>query len=401
MAVFSREKEKWQYVLDIPLTGNKLDKVLTLKNKNENSEFLIIGTIKDSEKIYNVYTCKTENFKKIYSSNYNFLTLCDVNLNENPKLITLGEDFSNFELNDYNVKISENINEKLKSNKKNKYFMVNEITENGVKILNCEKFEHYAYANNVEKYEFNSTTLNCPCLFLTLSNKDSKNYAKYNFVLNFSNNNIKIKAVENVSYKDLYQTYFFDINKDKKLEIANNKLFPGYPLENLRLKKENPNPFITTWGDLTQNNEFSIKQQENKEFSNTYIDFEHEYGLKLPERWKNKVTAKFKNNNKNIDFFVYENSLKKDSQKLLTINLDYSLNKETLENGFFILSKNKNITYVASIYPNLKIKDENLKITKKELKNMFFKINWIYSGGTNETNFNLWRWRRNKRIHKN
>lgn len=374
MAVFSKEKEKWSYVLDIPLKGTKLEKILTLKNKNENTEFLIIGTIKDSEKIYSVYTCKTENFKKIYSSNYNFLTLCDVNLDGNPKLITLGEDFSNFEANNYNVEVPEKLHEKLNSNKKNKYFTVKEINENRIKILNYEKFEQYNYANNVEKFEFNSTTLNCPCLFLTLNNKDSKSYIKYNFILDFSNNNLKIKPIEDFNSKDLFQTCFLDINKDKKLEIANNKPFPGYSLENLKLKKETPNPFITTWGNLTQNNEFSINQQENKEFSNTYIDFEHEYGLKLPERWKNKVTAKFKNNNKNIDFFVYENSLEKDSQKLLTINLEYSLNKETLENEFFVLAKNKNISYISNIYTNLKIKDENLKITKKELKNMFFTI---------------------------
>ncbi len=374
MAVFSKEKEKWRYVLDIPLAGNNLDKVLTLESKKNNTEFLIVGTIKNSEKNYDIYTCKTENFKKIYSSNYNFLTLCDVNLNGSPKLITLGDAFNNFEINKYNLKISENLNEKLKSDKKIKYFTINEINEDGVEILNCEKFEPFYRTNNVEKYEFNSTTLNSPCLFLTLNNKDSKNYNKSNFVLNFSNNSLNIKAVEDFNHDNLTQTSFFDINKDNKLEIANNKPFPGYSSENLKFKKETPIPFITVWGNLIEKNNL-ISQQENKEFSNTYIDFEHEYGLKLPERWKNKVTAKFKNNNKNIDFFVYDNSLEKDSQKLLTINLEYSLNKETLENGFFILTKNKNISYIANIYPNLKIEDKNLKITKKELKDMFFKIN--------------------------
>ena len=50
------------------------------------------------------------------------------------------------------------------------------------------------------------------------------------------------------------------------------------------------------------------------------------------------------------------------------------LSSIVIENGFFILTKNKNISYIANVYPNLKIEDKNLKITKKELKDMFFKI---------------------------
>ena len=55
MAIFSKKKNKWKYFLNIPLDATKLDTILTVKNKKENKEYLVVGTIKNSEKTYNIY----------------------------------------------------------------------------------------------------------------------------------------------------------------------------------------------------------------------------------------------------------------------------------------------------------------------------------------------------------
>ena len=70
----------------------------------------------------------------------------------------------------------------------------------------------------------------------------------------------------------------------------------------------------------------------------------------------------------------HEGSLEKDSQKLLSIQTNYVLDKEKLENGYFVLHRKNNIIYSANLHSDVKIHNNDLKLTRKELNGMFFLI---------------------------
>ncbi len=403
MAVFSKQEKTWRYVLDIPLTGTILDTVLTTKNPKENTEFLIVGTDKNSEKIYNIYNCDIKNFRKIYSSNYSFLTLYDVNSDGVEELISLSEIPQDFTKNKYNLKINEDIQPRIiEYENKNDYknfssyknqglFLVNSILKDGVRIINCKPGidSILTKSSEISNYTFNDKTLNGLCLFILTKNVDYKNVIVTS-ILNFSNNDFFIYQIDTMNRTHPYNSFLFgDINKDSRLEFSFKFPLPGYSDEEGFLKKINKQmeiPYISRWRII---NEMEKNHEENNffkplkylktrdvddDYKNTFINYNHNYGIKFPDRWLNKVTAKYKNNTENIDFFIYQNSLQKDSQKLLSIKVTYSTDKNNFQNDFFKLYEKNGITYSANIYPNLKLSDPSLKISKKELENIFFTL---------------------------
>ena len=398
MAVFSKNKDKWKYFLNIPLDATKLDTILTIKNKKENREYLVVGTIKNSEKTYNIYDCNSEKFKKIYSNNYKFIAVCDINSDGVDELITLSN-LTNNNKNTNNFKIKDSILKKIDKHiysifkekfkvkdledslyKKNiNLFFVSFVENNCVNV-----FDYYTFFNedyNIINYKFDTKTLNSPCLFLTADLGPLNIRHKRTFIINFGKNNNEICSPHNqIENNNFAPVSFLDINKDSKLEFAHSKTFPGYFEQDMTIKSNPNQPFISVW--TTLKNEFKHSkyldlhalEKIDKEYENTYVDYKHNFGIKLPKRWINKVTAKYKNNNKNIEFFVYEGSLEKDSKKLLSIQVDYLLDKEKLENGYFVLHKKNNILYVANIYSDIDVGENSLKLTKKELKSIFFTV---------------------------
>ena len=154
-------------------------------------------------------------------------------------------------------------------------------------------------------------------------------------------------------------------------------------MEKLKKISSQQQPFITIFSDISKiekqnndtNDEMFVNIKTDEEYKNTYINYKHKYGINLPERWNEKVTAKYKNDNQDIDFFIYNDSLKNNSQKLLTIKVCYDIDEKN-ENDLLTLKEKNKIFYKANIYKNSEIVDSNLKLTEQELKKIFFILEW-------------------------
>ena len=126
MAIFCKNpNNKWKYYLDIPLTSEALDRVFTVRNQKENSEFLVVGAIKNNKKTCYIYDCSTKNLKKLYSFTYKYITPIDIKLDGNSELFVIAKDKQKSQLEKDNIVISENVNkaieESLKINEKKQY----------------------------------------------------------------------------------------------------------------------------------------------------------------------------------------------------------------------------------------------------------------------------------------
>ena len=396
MAFFSKKNTNWEYILDIPFGNMKLEKILTMKNEKEKSEFLIVGLKNKKEKIFYIYSVENEDIKEIFSNTYNIMTLCDPDLNGNLKLITLSHIPTEAKKNKYKIKVDENIEKKFEKQKENNnntennrkinknIFLIISIKKNEIKIEDCKAGinDPTFNINKIMEEKFDTNTLGSPCLFLSLEKSIiTGENTKTTFILDFNKNSFKLKIpyISNFKNENMAPISFLDINKDKKLEFLFTKPFPGYYLKKKKKISSQQRPYITTFTNIEknekENSNFRILLDEkiNEEYKNTYINFKHKYGIKLPERWNDKVTAKYKNDNQDIDFFIYKNSKKNDSQKLLTIEVCYNINDKE-DKDFFTLKEKEKISYRAKIYKNLKITDPNLKLTEEELKKIFFML---------------------------
>lgn len=399
MAFFSKKNSKWNYILDIPFGNMKLEKILTTKNNKDQSEFLIVGLKSRKEKIFHIYSIEHDDMKEIFSNSYNIMTLCDSNLDGNLNLVTLCDVPTELLKNKYNIKIEEDIEKKLKkqkeilniekniknTNKTNRnIFLVISLNKNGIKIEDCKEGIHSPIfnINKIVDENFNVKTLNTPCLFLCLEKSNlTGEKTKETFILDFNKNSsrVRIPFIHELKNENIAPVSFLNINKDKKLKFISTKPFPGYSMEKLKKISSQQQPFITIFSDISKiekqnndtNDEMFVNIKTDEEYKNTYINYKHKYGINLPERWNEKVTAKYKNDNQDIDFFIYNDSLKNNSQKLLTIKVCYNIDEKN-ENDLLTLKEKNKIFYKANIYRNSEIVDSNLKLTEQELKKIFF-----------------------------
>ncbi len=407
MAIFYKDlHNKWRYYLDIPLTSESLDCVFTIKNLKENSEFLIVGAIKNNKKICYIYDCSTKNLKKLYSFNYKYIAPIDIKLDGNFELFVISKEKQKSQFQKENIVIDENANkaieESIKNNEKkyrknkNDIALVMNISKNCINInlgTSFEKFDckYFEITNSV----FNANTFSCPCLFLDTQLK--KTYYTISRWFLFKENEIIYDFQFNNPYS--LETprafpFFYDVDSDKKIEFPHTYLFEGYNLKNTnKLEEEGIQyPQKTLWFKYNYkkdntNGKFKI---EKNLFKKTYSNYIYKYAIELPEKWlknfenkNDKVSAKYLNENQDIEFFVYKenkdsnyNFLENDKEKLLTIKVDYIFKEREYEkNDFFVLHVDGKLGYFAKIHENLKISNPELKLTKKEVKDMFFTFN--------------------------
>lgn len=402
MAAFFKKNNQWNYFLDIPLKGSSLDTVLINKDEKTNLNFLIIGTIKNSEKICNIYSFNSNSFKKIYSFTYHQLFIHDVDSDGVKEVVAFCDIPKDFNKNKYKVLAEESFKEKAKEEKevaintrsyKNlkkenlNCILVFNLLKDGIKLKNIKQTFIF-HRDNMEilEHKFDTNTLKCMSLFLNTKFIVDP-LKKQLYILKFKKNEIEIclpcYKIPNNIIDSMSPITFKDINNDNKLEVILSKPFVGYSYGEILANNtySTPIPYITYWLNPKDETQKSVSKhikiincEKNEEFKETYVDYNHNFGIKLPKRWKKKVSAKCKNDNI-VEFFVFKNSLEQDSEKILSITVDYSINKEKMEKGFFVLKEKDSIIYTANLFENLKISDPSLKISKKELEKMFFMLN--------------------------
>lgn len=403
MALFNKINSTWKYVLEMPLGNAKLLDVLTTKIKGKNSEFLIVGIKKNKEKVYTIYNFDGKSINKIFSNTYNYMCLFDKQNGEDKTLITLVKCVTLPKIKENkNIELTENVEkeinfyeEHLKKYKENSdiskknvldetMFLFISLSENKIKITDCIK----KIINTSESlvYEiFDTKTLNAPALFLSFYSNNSDDFFKRQFALYYKENSFHI--LDNFTGCSAYSIPFLDIEKNGKLKLLESSNMIGYQHKNLNpnYSDYSPNkPYFAILHDIPNipNRETNKIPHKSNHIKNiklmqeyAYINFNHKYGIKFPKDWDPKdFTAKYKNENQDIDFFLWDGSLEKDSQKFLSISVDYISNKNKKDNDYFVLTQKNNLIYYANIYENSNINNPKYKLTRKKLEELFFTI---------------------------
>ncbi len=416
MAILTKKTNGWKCFLKVPFTNSNLEEVFVVKDEENKTDFLIVGTSsgENENKTYEIYSYDEQNFFKITSMKCVFLTVCDIDGDGKEELVffkAINEDLNNIE--DY-----VNLEEDMKKGIKNTYnehkksihpydekkdgilyfFLYAKLSKNEILIKKSECDHTFFYFKNndiINEYWYDNENFNFPVLFISIKNRFEDRFSANSNSLNilyFHNERLKREYIrtniENPIDDFYFIKHFLDENYAKlsgcnKTFIAQNMLFPGY--QSIKLYYNKKIPYITNWLDIKFDEKIeeiknhlenkwqsSFKTKELKNFKNTYVDYFHKFGIKLPKRWEQKVSAKYINKNRDIDFFIFEN-LEEDSKKLLTLKTEF-LETKDLNKDFFKLAEKGNIKIMANIYKNQKNLDPALKLTEKELKEMFFTI---------------------------
>ncbi len=407
MALFNKTGSTWKYVLEIPLGNAKLLDVLTTKNQKENSEFLIVGTKKNKEKIYTIFNIKGKNINKLFSNTYNYITLFDKQNGEDKILMALVDYISLSKMKkNKNVIISENLENEINSYEKtlkekdnleetNRFLgkaMYLFINLNKDKIEITDYLESYAYGNYIDLKNpiseiFNTKTLDAPALFLSFSRKEQDKCKSY-YAIYYKNNSYYGLQISITT--DPCSVSFLDIDKNNKLKYVEYSNLQGYDfqknlkpnynwaslkqpclaeildIDNAKIKETS----FPGWFSLTRN---YVEEKNTKILA--CINSNHKYGIKFPKDWLiQNFSAKYKNDNQDVDFFLWDGSLEKDSQKFLSISVDYASNENKKNDDYFVLAKKDNLVYYANVYENSKLDKPQYKLTRKQLKDLFFTI---------------------------
>lgn len=409
MALFNKTDSTWKYVLDIPLGNVKLLGVLTTKNKEENSEFLIVGTKKNKEKIYTIFNVEGKNINKIFSNTYNYINLFDKQNGEDKTLIALVDYISLSKMKENkNVEITKELENEINSfekeskeenkdpEKKNAflgkaiYLFIN-LHKNKIKVT--DYLDSYANGNYIDLKNpvceiFNTKTLDAPALFLAFPRKEEPG-VKNLYSIFYKNNSFNGLYISNTTTPS--SVSLLDIDKNNKLKYFQCSNLQGYSwLRNLKPNYENlslKQPCLYEILDITEEvkekctirNWYALLEYCNRRkydrIDRLYINSNHKYGIKYPKGWDNaEFTAKYKNDNQDIDFFLWDGSLEKDSQKFLSISVDYISNESKKNNDYFVLAKKDNLVYYANVYENAQLDKPEYKLTRKQLKDLFFTI---------------------------
>lgn len=404
MALLNKTNSNWKYVLEIPLGNVKLLDVLVAKNKEENSEFLIVGTKKNKEKIYTIFNVEGKSINKLFSNTYNYMTLFDKQNGEDKTLVALVDYVSLSKMKENeNIKISEDLENEINSYEKElkeknhnqeemnrflgkaMYLFIN-LHKNKIEITNY--LESLAYSNFIDIKNpiceiFNTKTLNTPTLFISFPDKEKNEYKNY-YAIYYKNNSFYGLQITCTNNHDSMS--FLDMDKNNKLKYVEHINLQGYNYqENLKPNYNWVNlkqPCLAEIFDIdgakikesAPRGWFILFPDRNKKIS-ACINPNHKYGIKFPKDWfPRDFSAKYKNDNQDIDFFLWDGSIEKDSQKFLSISVDYASNENKKNDDCFVLAKKDNLVYYANVYENSKLDNPKYKLTRKQLKDLFFTI---------------------------
>ncbi len=408
MALFNKIDSTWKYILDIPLGNAKLLDVLTTKNKEENSEFLIVGTKKNKEKIYTIFSIEGNNINKIFSNTYNYINLFDKQNGEDKSLIALVDYISLSKMKENkNVEITKDLENEINSFEKELkninndpekinrflgkaiYLFIN-LHKNKIKVT--DYLESYGVGSFVDLKNpvceiFNTKTLNAPALFLAFSRKEEPEY-KNLYAIFYKNNSFYGLSITTTTTPS--SICYLDIDKNNELKYIDCTNLHGYEepknlkhnYENLSSRQPRFYEIFKIETDKAEKETSPIRnwyitknRYKYDEAERSYINSNHKYGIKYPKDWSPvDFTAKYKNDNQDIDFFLWDGSLEKDSQKFLSISVDYISNENKKNNDYFVLAKKDNLVYYANVYENAKLDNPKYKLTRKQLKDLFFTI---------------------------
>ena len=393
-----KQKNEWFQLLNIPHQGYDVDKLMFIQNKNNNTILIVVGyhgnyfenmipslNTKHS-KFFNIYEFNPDNLQFVqkpisnnqFNKHYVKPTPYDV-----MDLIDLGDSYGK-------ILISFSINYESEFNQERGNFNVfhlntsNKIYQNNkLEIKNnfLEKFEKF----NDSIIKLDKKSFDQPAIFLNLKNYYSSN--TFVFLIEKTENSLTLKQIYEKSEKALNNS-IFDFDNDGCVEIPVAEPFPGYKILGNILAPAEKNseelyihgffnhemqnslnivkpPQITNWTKLSLENN-KIQQK----FVPTYTNFAQGYGFLLPNTWNKKVSARYLNKNKTIEFFEFEGSINNNEKKILTITSCQAVTK--LPTGFFIIKKSGPFYFAAKIHSSTFSGNKNLLISEDQLKQSFF-----------------------------
>lgn len=327
---------KWVKVWDVAGAGTDVDKVVFFRDSASGRKFVIVGFSMENQqqKTYKVYTYENGTFSSIYEDSYQVLEVYDIDEDFQDEIITV----------DTETTESENINTSgagivpVKTT-------ANLIEYQGTEFVKTDQIALLGQAveyNNILKDESNAT-FGKPALFLdeVLSRKGSTvMYATEVLVCEEGKLKNLTDDPERKLYEQTYRTQASacdDIDRNDVIEIPNTKLFPGY-------SETDEHPlYMTEWYRLTE---------DGMELQYTsYINYSQGFSFTLPASWVGNVTAKNVVENDETEFFVYDESLENDQQKIMSLKVenisDIDIRSEGIPAGYFEITRVGQLAFLA------------------------------------------------------
>ena len=353
MGVFSELNGNWTCNWDLPCDGEKVDKVMFLKDESNIYNYMIVGysSEKQTQKNYCIYNFNIDNFHMLYAGEYQAMEVCDINEDGINELITIGH---------YEKETNNSKNYTVTDKTKNSHYITSAVI-NSISNDHITLWGETQMSGNILNYtniSFDHNSFGKPTLFI------DEQITKTTYgteVLIYENNSLKNIILENnmIDQTIRYQVPIsYDINKNGIIEIPHTKLFPGYD-------QNSASPiYITNWR----------KFQNGKLVDDitTYVNYSQGFGITLPKQWEGKVSAKNLYQNDEIEFFVYHDSLENDKEKLLRLRIDSQNNKNNIPFNYFVVRTDGPILYLANLSTVNPLTDPTLSISPDQVKNQFF-----------------------------
>lgn len=147
--------------------------------------------------------------------------------------------------------------------------------------------------------------------------------------------------------------YSRDINQDQYYKVPHLTLMPGY---------NNSSGLSYTEWMAYEDGRFFIREVG-------YTDTANGFRFRVPEYWKEEVTASFVADQNEIKFFCYTGDLEDDTQEILCIRtLQRSVTAQQNLEGYFKIASIGQISYWARINPDA---DERYRLTKDDVYERF------------------------------
>ena len=286
------------------------------------------------------------------------MAMCDVDSDGNSELITIGN-YKKSDISAQNYNISNNISDSEETTRA----VINSICDNHITLWGDAKMS--PFYQKYTKISIDEKTFNSASLFVD-SQRSANNYSTE--ILVFEDNKLKNLTYENDLFVSSYRPYApfsCDINNDGEIEIPYTKNFPGYKSSYLN-EQNSPQPYITTWR--------KFKDKKLVKIFDTYLNYVYGFGIRLPNNWQNKVSIKQIYEDDEIEFFVYNNSLKDNREVLFKIKVEHQKNKSAIPKNYFVLKTEGPLIYLANVSQPNNSPNSQLFITLSQLKDSFFII---------------------------